>query len=1470
MNQKIEINYDFRPYVPDIFLKDNIFNSSDTVNSNNNISVNSTIFVINLKNENLQSIYNDPNYMLYGIADNSYTYLYPPLYYYYNFKSSLTNSYKSLDPQYEISNETKYLLNSIGYNIKNIDLSVFEYREMDVYDTVSYDKRRIIYMFFNLINYDSNYLTNYNNYNSTIYYNSTYFNVLIYPFNYSTQKIEQLRISYNFNTEPKKIKNSNNNIESLFFDDRELIKFIYKIDYKYLENLDYTTNSKSNIETLLNYSLNIINYHNYIEEQKNKICINNNLNEISKLYYYTPDYLVKYSDSYEQTLNNKYINNNKTFSNDDNKYSFSFGNKVANLKLSNFKFNNYCNYDYNLTNNSTTYQQMTNYYLNSYFNIFNKSNDIILINCYLYKFFVLINPKIIDLNYMISNVTTNIEPLITNSNILRFGNDVFKLQLDILNNIKSTELYYINKYKIIFQFFDDIDGTIITSNYIIILSIAFYNGIKLNITSTDKTLTNDDLGYVNYGTLQTNISLNPTIDNFNQIVKINEDLYGYNLMDIKKYFYLVDYSNLSQYKNQYNFIKFCNYSFFIPNINTPLKTSESKYYNNVWDVLMLKMNNFIKNFINTDSKYIDIVSIEPNIKNYICTNILYDSNIIASTKPKYIEYFSYFPKLSDFSTSLDNYFNCKYYKILSEPNSIINQNQFQILPAGKYVKFNYINYKSLNNILDEQQIIAIKNISNVISYNFCLMILLPYDINLDDSFYCDYSNTNFWEESYSMNISNSHTSFYIVLTDSNANPQPYNFNSYSNNYGLIYGIKLYNYYNFLSPNLNIPIKPNLYFNNYINFCQMMIIMEIYKNYTDSNNMGWDKNNTMLKLHNSEKLKEIVYYDFKRFSNTYSQTDITNYFNKFLYSYANKLYSYKYNLNQLETGIKITIYLLNLNKIIDCLKKCSNYYKIVKFNMSNKNINNTIIIDAIKSNLNTISELIRINYDLDITFGSNDTLINSSINEISETNNDTLLENINLYGIKTDYCLNYFLIKFSVVFKTLENINKTYNSESETESETESNIFTPYYNKIFQTIINNQINYQIGDLVLEGIDNIFNTTSIETLNLIGMSDTTKYLLLEQIISFIKIIYLNTNKINELYNLVKLMSDDYDLNNNVVKNYYIYNIESYENFTNVPKFKINVFLSDVEQLINKISNDLTNEYQTQYLRAIEQNILIYLYGMKKYFNIILDKIVGIYKSINQIYPDNDWVNIYDVEQIGIFYFELEQFSIYSNNFFNTMNLNQINMFEEYKVLQIQFTNLQNSSKEFLLYIQLKNIFMSEQLELSESIYISDDLLKIIKLDVFLDFIFNTIKNFDDLILKQKTSIVLTYMERAKENYSTENLPLKKFFGMVINDFISELKLCVITNTDTKILVNGTYDIIPYKDLLLFKGTFESSSFNFNKGIFEMIELVNQAKKMVLENYYTNPENNIFYKTYINYTYLNSPYNYINVNNINIKSF
>ena len=1544
-----EINYDTRPYLPDIFIKESIYNSFDAVNNNNNIEINSTIFVFNI-NEPLSSIYNDPGYLLYGIKKNLTIYDFPSLNFFYS-KNSFANvkPYKSNQITYILDNNLTNLLESIGYNINNINENEFQYQELLVTESETSSKKNIIYLYFNLKNCPT--ITNYNDYSSTIYYNNQYWNILIYPYNKLINvPYIPVDIFYNYNNQIKNKSNGiNKTIKTIDFDDRENIKYFEKIDYKYLENSKFTMDSKTNMETLRNYSFNIKNYSEYIKDQEKQIVININLNDICKMHYFTTDYSIKYANTYTNIyLNNKHINNYKCFCNDNNKYSYSADNKIANLGFINQDNKNYSCYNFDQINNPTTYQQVKNYYLNSYFNIIDYSdtnaNSLITINCYLYKIMLIINPKIIDTNYLLANVHTSIFSLFENSNILAFGNQNDKLKLYVLDNIQPTNLYYINKYKIIFEFTDtNLDtntNTNKTFSYIIILGIAFYNGEKISILDTNNTSTVNDLAYINYSIVEPTITLSPTVNNFKNIAKIYEQMSNYNIKNIKKYTYIFNYKFLSLYDSQESYTRFINFYYFIPNITTPLKTKTNEYYKNVFNMLMLKVNNFIKNIFNINDNFYNF-KIDNSIKNYIQNSILFDENIVCHncdkkhkhkneneneneneheydnnekcTKEsdncnntiKYIEYFTYCPKINlEYLTIEQNYMG-KYKQIVLNPYKNTDIDSFGIIPFGKYIKFNYINYEAnYPSVIDEEFVKSIKTISDIIGYNFSLLVMIPYSgYDQDNEFYC--SNPKyFWTKPYSSNIGGNFTCMYIVLTDNLGNP--YEFNSVpnqnlspnpnpnsnsnsnpnpnpnpnspkilnkccSNPNGIIYGIRLFNYFNYVSENLNLKLVLNLFFNKYINLTQLIILSETYMFYSDSNNVLWNINNSILKLHNFNSLKEIVFYDFKRFENPYNKKNLLSEYKKFNYKFLQILSDNKIELNKLRYDIKVSIYSTNILKTIMLLQKCVNYCEIIKTNIMLGYYQNQMLISLIKYNIGIVSELYNICYNLNICSGTFNTSIYDKISLIYSIDINHSLENINNYQIFCIYIINYSLEKLDGILKLL-NINNL----------SKSNLYYGLYNSIYQLIAHEQINFYIGEEINYDIEQLISNTNISLLNNFNnLNSDKKILLLKQIGAFIKIIAYNSTKIDELFNLAKLMGNNtinkylpVSLNSQVVKNDYIYNTFCYTECSNVPRFDIDTFLSNTNDLIIKLSLPINNPTSyINYEKAIQEGILIYLSNTILYFKQIINKIVNIYNFEHNILDPSN-INIHDPIELGKFYHLLTEFYNSSNSFFDILYSSKINLFYEYDNLKISFNNLFYGCEEFLLYIKLLNDFSNPNILYSTDIYVQEDLYSIIKLDIFYDFTIKTISNISNLVIKKNPELILIYIEKIKSNIiDKNNKSLKSFLEEYINNAIWELKGEIITGIhnifNESIIMYGFYYIIPYQDLLLYKESFNWASFNFWNQVLQTINSINQINSTIFETYYTDPTVTNFYTQALGYTYLTTPFKYININNTTVDA-
>jgi hypothetical protein len=134
MNENIDLNIDQRPYLPDIFLNNDIYNTNDEQNMNN-ISINKNIFIVNLTSTNdLNSIYNDPNYILFGQKKENETYNIPSLNYFYNYNQENLVNYLQEEQTNTISVELYELLENIGYNRYDINEDIFNYELLKLRD----------------------------------------------------------------------------------------------------------------------------------------------------------------------------------------------------------------------------------------------------------------------------------------------------------------------------------------------------------------------------------------------------------------------------------------------------------------------------------------------------------------------------------------------------------------------------------------------------------------------------------------------------------------------------------------------------------------------------------------------------------------------------------------------------------------------------------------------------------------------------------------------------------------------------------------------------------------------------------------------------------------------------------------------------------------------------------------------------------------------------------------------------------------------------------------------------------------------------------------------------------------------------------------------------------------------------------------------------------------------------------------
>ena len=915
------------PYLPDIFIKNDIYTSADNTDYNTTILLNSTIFIFNISNVNTQ-LYDDPNYLLYGVmAPDSiipFNNL-PPLYFFnkvIDVNGKYLKNYEILYETYETTPQLLNLLNEIGYDSNNINFSstatgktgYFHYAELLCYDKTTSSSVKVLYFYFWLtdnITNETN-ITNYNYYNSTVYYINKYWNVLIYPYFDSDVVIPSLDRNINITYDPDNyLSNSKNNLKPLNFNNTDIIRYIEKIDYKYMEKSNILLDNNTKIDLLKNYSINIKNFKVFFDLLKEDTTILISNNEINKLYFENLDYENNHLNTYTLTkLNNNHINNNNSYSNVDKKYSFSMNNKFSNLKLN----TKYCCYNYDIINIPSIYQITKNYNINSYIDItkqyLSENNDLLfVVNTNLYKTLLFIDPFIINRIYLSSSdVSLIISNLYQNNNTLIFGSDVNKMQLYLVDKLIYTDTYYINKYKIVY-FTIYSDGTNIS--YIIYLSIIYYNGNNINITNLDVTANTQELSFITYTNSDCSVTLAPTIS-ANQENILHRKILENTLYDIKDYSFNIDYSSISETTNYFNNYYSNHFYFFISNFKPNLITIRNTTQiipNNQLDIIINKVNNLIKNIININRNTSNYKFDIRDSKMLLMLSIVLDSNI----DNKYIYNYSYFPNIIPETTlpNTINIYKMNNYQEIDNKNNLLYDNNLVQLPAGNYKVFNYYNnFSNYNftpvNIVNDNLVKSINTYSGFYQNNFCLMVKLPDNINVDDDFYYNNYTKNYYNDNYSSNIAYNKTSMYLVICDVNQN-------IYVSTTNIIYGLELFNTYNDISETNTgnrFKIKINLLINNYINFYQMNFYSELYNVYSEQDNLILNTDKLYQNLYPITYLKDVVFYDFIRFNNNYDLTTINTQYSNFDINIALKVYWRKYFLNKLNINKNRIIFIFN--------------------------------------------------------------------------------------------------------------------------------------------------------------------------------------------------------------------------------------------------------------------------------------------------------------------------------------------------------------------------------------------------------------------------------------------------------------------------------------------------------------------------------------------------------------------------------
>lgn len=1489
---------DLSPYLPDSYLKENIYQSMDFVDYTTNIGINTTIFIFNINcSENELEYYNDPGYLLYGIKkkigsspETDFNYTVPPTYFFNYPLNKIKNNFKpyivveSIDKPNQIIND---LLIKIGYDVNLLKFITqsspykilnFSYQVLKCIDLISRKQKEVIYIFFNIKNLDQ---INYNNYNSVVYNNLKYNNVYIYPYINTNPQIPIISLNKNLNLIYDKnnyLSNSTNYINPIDFDDKEILKYYEKIDYKYMERRDYYLSSNNKLDLLVNLSKNYKLYENFFISSKKSleptIMISNN--EISKVYFSNSDYENKNLNSYTLSkLNNQYINNNLSFSGKDKKYSFTLNGKISYVqKLLDFDKFRYTPYNFQIINTPSIYQMSKNYYVNTYINLISSYNkdlnsDILFeTNCLLYKILITINPYIINLLYLISsNVQLKVSNLFKDCNELKFGSSTDKINLYFVNKLKTTQTFYIDKYKIEFNFkINDIEQT-----YIIILGLCVFNGNNLNILNIDGTKNTNDLAYILFTNEDCSVSLCPQLYNLTDKVNIYEQkdlllLYGIKNLSME--------TNINSSNNLKDVIN-TNFYTFIPLTNPDLNNYQ---ISNIFNITQSKLNNFIKNLINISTNVLNLI--DNNLLLNFTDTLVYDYNLELN---KYIENYNYFPKIQ-LNNFLPNTIN-KYKLFTNIPETI---NSLVQLPAGNYKIIKYKNFfpeYTFNTVSEsnDKLVLTINNINDFLKNNFVLFIKLPNNLVPDDKFIVDLEDLNkenyLYSSNYSFNIGPSETFMYLVVSDEFGNP-------YINSQNIIYGYELFNFYN--SPSsLNIDgnkykIKLNLFFNTYLNFFQMVFISTIFKIYSDGNNSIIDISNTKLLIHNKDLLKDIVYYDFIRFNYPCDLVSIKSQFNSYDPSITIKLYSSKYYANLIKTDIARLSFVFNTNKIVVSIKKI--YYYLSNYIISQ--VKNPIYINIINYLANLCLDISKVNYQIGTTYSINSNYCQNILYIISKLTILDSFEYVNGVTKNVKLLILYFEEK---ILQTIKDIIFNYDQVN-LDPNAPINIVSDY-KLIFELVGKFELNILILDQLSLDISNLYTDDVVATITKIypELSNHVIRLLIESILNFLHLMSLNSKKLDELFNTVRIIYDDQTidsiypngLTNNVVKNMFVFNTKYY-NSLGINNFNICGFLNDLIVCIGYFSNPLNNSPTSYiyYVAAINENIIGYISNTIKYFNLINEQIISMYKYIHNIniglLPK---INPFDANSVSDLYYLITIFKESYTNMNLIITNNKINIFQEFSLVIDFFNNYIGSIEDYLFYVETK-LYFTNLNTFNQNIFL--DILKILEITEFYSLI-NLILKIIDGLANGDQNIINSFLTIAWNNLNSSNLVLKSpeeeyqelktilsnynyqnknVFNLikkyVINSYIIVNNIPDLNNKVTNTIYQAQ-DVIIIRDYNILYPELSYSSFNFNLDL--LVIVLNSIKYQIdiLDYYYT--QNLDFYKQLINY-------NYLNIKNISIN--
>jgi hypothetical protein len=1578
MSNKVNLFIDTVPYPPDIYNdKENLY-QSDFSSINTVIPTYQTIFVFSLNvnyatTENL-NMYNDPNYMLYGY-NNSFATKLPSIGFYSTLNSaatfSLNNTLKILYKTYIFTPEILELLTDIGYDTtidpdtnkpKNL-FPPYQYQQtinsefdtnllfqkIEVYDAITNRTSETIFIYF-YQNYITSDIIDYNNpkfpLKSSVYYEKKKWNVFIYPLTKLTNEYYLPNINNYIPPIPKSII-TKNTIDTINFDNKDYMQYCDKIDYKWFENKNFVKDDNK-LNTSMNYSKNTITFANYY---KNKIDSGNenyfmSLNEITK-----NNNINNIEQSFSEINTLKFLSKSKTYSNINAQFSMSYDNKMSYI---NNKFNQndltYVSYNYLKNGIDMLYPLCKNFYINTYVNlqeIYVPENVYYLqiTNWYIRKILLLINPLIIiNQNY----VTMNICPISDVKNNLKVnGINVEHISI----NFASTFNYYVDRFKLTIIVYDY--NYAIKYKYYVILNIAYYNSFYLSIKNTDRTSDVNDLGYISYTYMDSSNTLVPTFFEKVNKTKSYQYLLDYNTTHTKNYSFNINYNLLSSNITQENLLYFNHFNYLIPQVNSIInyedcntKITENYNISNMFNVIEKKINNFISNIVLSSNNYNSIKSDINNSESIIKISLTFDSNIIYDYEKciqshnnnckniNYIEYLKYID--NNFGGSAIPYmeFNLKISPRISD----------FMIPTGNFLVFKYRNnflptdnngniVNMSNNILES----ILKNNSLIFNYNFALLVKIDDDFNPDDTFFLNNNNLFMGDfkklVKYLSNQGNFQTKIYLVPCNTDYSLYYYKLEQLQasleqQQISLLLGIELFNYYNGanITNGFNFignKIFINLVLNEYMNFYELIFIIDSFYSMKENNTLCFDKNNLIFKKHNGEHIKNIVKYDSLRF-NSNIPPDINEWNCEILIL----LDKNKNAVNYIKVLNNNLIFIFNCNKMVNLLKRCLLYLTQIKniifftnFNCShpsyapcikcknNNNCDNKICDPCFncfnnikwKNYLLDISEFIniinylatccininKVNQIINTTFCQEISCVDSLLTLLININNNITIQYINNLIIQIEETMVFYEKRIKMLIEPINELfDELENNLTVTLDFNFKNYKKQYVDMINEIYINNIILYAINTDVLKIFDGII----IKPTQIIDVDDFIINSLIE-IINIIDIYKLNLNILIETLNFVRLFYNDHSvqcifpvLNDNIIKTNYIYNTEYYNQTNNLPNINIytyfppnppnnlsNIVKSEIDLLISM----LADTYKVNYLTTVicpSKNPPWNIYTKKDFMEFCktLKDLINnseILFNLSEPITNVSFFLIYDYSYdiVQKFISNCLEVKLFIKAMFY---LNKINKHISHNCLLYYFTNATEYIKSIEnIYDTINSINTDPNSVINQYEEISNLLIK--EFSTIENPIFTPTNNYLFSIYNQNSLLVifLRGLEKLKNIFVDEIIIDKNYkpFKYIYLGYQGE---DIIPYNDYNLLIDQrSYVNININKILNYMLS-NMHTFNSNLNIIKLINSFNNTKKRVNDYYLliNSDNNNSLQLNAIQYGYINTNYIFINVDNVN----